>query len=75
MNLPGEVIFEFAHQGPAVRVTAFHVDSMTEIVMQAPAQLSQWQMEQAAMRKLAYVLNKRRASPLARSNAEHARIR
>lgn len=62
MNIPGEILFEFAPQGVATRVTAFHVDSMTEVVLQAPSQLSQWQMEQAALRKLAYVINKRRAA-------------
>lgn len=62
MSVRGEVLFEFAPQGSAVRVTAFHVDTLTEIVLQAPSQLSHYHMEKLALRKLAYVLSRRPVS-------------
>jgi hypothetical protein len=61
MTVHGEVLFEFAPRGGSMRVTAFHVDTLTEIVLQAPSRMSHYHMEKLALRKLNYVLNRRRA--------------
>jgi hypothetical protein len=59
---PGEVIFEYVHVGNSVRVTAVDAVTGTEIVLQAPANLSAGDMQRLALRKLDYVLKKREKS-------------
>jgi len=59
MSLPalGEVLFEFRRVGGAVRVTAIHADTGTEIVLMGAASAGEHALKMAAMRKLAYVLS------------------
>ncbi len=55
----GEVLFEFRHVGNAVKVTAIHVDSNTEICLVGAPAASEYALKQAALRKLIYVLGQR----------------
>ncbi len=55
-----EVLFEFKRIGNAVKVTAIDVATGTEVSLQAPASLSQKSLQQNAMAKLKYVLNKKK---------------
>ena len=57
-----EVILQLSRIGNALRVTAIHADTGTEIVFQAPATTSQNQIKQLAHSKLKYVLEKKRQS-------------
>jgi hypothetical protein len=55
----GEVLFEFHRVGNAVKVTALHVDTDTEISLAGPSSAGEYELKMAAIRKLIYVLNKR----------------
>jgi len=54
----GEVIFEMFRMGGSVKVSAIHVDSMTEVSVVCPATSTERQMKALALQKLHYVLNK-----------------
>jgi hypothetical protein len=60
-TIQGEVLFEFHPMGRLVRVCAVHVDTDTEVVLMGPASVGQGMLQQAALRKLAYVLRRARA--------------
>ncbi|MFI4976294.1 MAG: DUF6898 family protein [Caulobacterales bacterium] len=55
---PGEILFEFRRIGQAVKVSALHVDTDTEICLVAAAATGEHGLKAAAIRKLAYVLSK-----------------
>jgi hypothetical protein len=55
----GEVLFEFQRVGNAVKVSAIHVDTDTEISLIGPPAAGEYGLKMAALRKLMYVLNKR----------------
>lgn len=47
-----EVLFEFRHAGPQVRVAAIDVESGVEVVAIAPASATEMQMKSLALAKL-----------------------
>ena len=53
-----DIIFEFHRIGPAVKVTAVDVSTMTEVSMQGPASTPESVLKQEVVKKLAYVLRK-----------------
>jgi hypothetical protein len=53
-----EVIFEFIQFGNFVKVTAFDVETKTEVSTIAPSNITQEAQQQAALNKLHYVLEK-----------------
>jgi hypothetical protein len=55
----GEVLFEFQRVGNAVKVSAIHVDTNTEISLIGPPAAGEYGLKMSALRKLMYVLNKR----------------
>jgi hypothetical protein len=55
----GEVLFEFRQVGAAVKVSAIHAATGTEVVLAGPATAGEHGLKMAAIRKLIYVLNKR----------------
>jgi hypothetical protein len=55
-----EVILEFLPHGTAVRVSALHVPTLTEVVIQGPAAAGEIALTRAALDKLAWVLARRR---------------
>jgi hypothetical protein len=55
----GEVLFEFRQMGAALKVTAIHVDTGTEVVLLGAPNVGDHALKMAAIRKLVYVLNKR----------------
>jgi hypothetical protein len=57
---PADVYFEFVVQGSVVKVTAIDSSSGCEASVVAPAASPRVTLEQAALRKLEYVLNKKR---------------
>ncbi len=60
MALTGEVLFEFRQIGNAVKVTAFHCDSLTEISVVGPASAGEASLKLLALRRLEYVLAKKK---------------
>lgn len=54
-----EVLFEFQFFGSSTRVSAIHVATNTEIQVVCPSHYSQFSMEQAALRKLRFVLKRK----------------
>ena len=54
-----EVIFEFAQIGQIVKVTAMDTKSLTEISIQGPISTPQNILQQNALKRLQYVLNKK----------------
>ena len=54
----GEVLFEFRRVGAAVRVSAIHAETGTEVVLVGAASAGQHALKMAALRKLAYVLGR-----------------
>lgn len=60
---PHEVIFEYKQIGSIVRVTAIDPATGTEVTFQAPAATSRWDLQNTAMRKLRYVLQKQSGKP------------
>jgi hypothetical protein len=57
--LSGEILFELRQIGQVVKVSAIHVDSGTEVSLAGPVAAGEHGLKQAALRKLAYVLNQR----------------
>jgi hypothetical protein len=58
--MAGEIYLEFVVQGNAVRVTAIDKASGTEAVVMGPAGAARAALEAAALRKLRYVMQKKR---------------
>ncbi len=58
MAQQGETIFEFHRVGAYVRVTAMDTATLTEITISGPATATQAQLQNLALRKLAYVIKK-----------------
>lgn len=54
-----EVIIEFHPVGGSVRVSAFDVTSMTEIIIQGPVGTPEKLLERNALNRLAFVLRKK----------------
>ena len=54
-----EVLFEFVRHGNAVRVSALHVATNTEVTIMGPANAPQIALQNTALQKLRYVLAKR----------------
>jgi hypothetical protein len=54
----GEVLFEFRRVGGTVKVTAIHVETGTEVSLVGAANAGEYALKMAAIRKLAYVLNR-----------------
>lgn len=58
--LPGrEVIFEFQTFGSVVRVSAMDTATMTEVIIQGPANAGEATLKANALRRLVYVLRKK----------------
>jgi hypothetical protein len=57
-----EVLFEFVRLGNAVKVTAFHVPSLTEISIVGPRGAHQEHLKLLAVKRLQYVLAKNRGA-------------
>lgn len=53
-----DILLEFQRFGHVVKVTAVDARTGTEVCLQAPAGLSQIELERAAAAKLVYVLNR-----------------
>jgi hypothetical protein len=60
---PISVILEFVRLGPLIRVSAIEPESLTEVVLQGPAAAGEAALRRAVLRKLAYVLRRRRSAP------------
>ncbi|TAN72673.1 MAG: hypothetical protein EPN20_03630 [Magnetospirillum sp.] len=60
MALSGEVLFEFRRIGNAVKVMAFHTESLTEISVVGPATATEAHLKMMAIKRLEYVLAKRK---------------
>ncbi len=58
-GMAGDVIFEFRRIGNAVKVSAVHVASNTEISLMGAANASEAALKAAALQKLRYVLARR----------------
>ncbi|MDO8606119.1 MAG: hypothetical protein Q7R40_06255 [Phaeospirillum sp.] len=59
MAVSGEVLFEFRRIGNAVKVSAFHTDTLTEISVVGPAGATEAHLKMMALKRLEYVLAKR----------------
>jgi len=59
MAMTGEVLFEFHRIGALVKVSAFHVPTLTEVSVSVPATAGEALMRQQALRRLEYVLARR----------------
>lgn len=60
-DLPdGEVLFEFIRIGDAVKISAIHVATDTEVCLVGPRRAGDIVLKQAVLRKLAYVLRQGR---------------
>ncbi len=53
------IILEFTRVGAAIRVTAMDPATLTEVVVQGPVAGGEAALRRAALRKLAYVLERR----------------
>ncbi len=58
-----EILFEIMRSGPALRVTAIDVTSMTEVHIPMPVGASEGMCKQAGLQRLTYVLKKRGIIP------------
>ena len=58
---PGEVILEFVQIGALIRASAMEPKSLTEVVIFGPASAGEAVLRRAVLRKLDYVLARRRA--------------
>ncbi len=56
---PGEVLIEFRRIGNAVKVSAVHVASDTEVCLVGPAGAGENALKTAVLNKLAYVMGRR----------------
>ncbi|MBI1328038.1 MAG: hypothetical protein GC136_10410 [Alphaproteobacteria bacterium] len=54
-----EIYLEFIPMGSYVKVTAFDVQSLTEVSIQGPSTASEEVLRQNAMKRLEYVLRKK----------------
>jgi hypothetical protein len=59
--MEGEVLFEFRRIGNVVKVTAFHVSTLTEVSVAGAATASEAHLRLLVLKRLDYVL-KRKAS-------------
>jgi hypothetical protein len=57
----GAVIIEFVRLGALVRVSALDPESLVEVTLQGPAAAGEAALRQAVLRKLDYVLARRKA--------------
>ncbi|OAN50840.1 hypothetical protein A6A04_17225 [Paramagnetospirillum marisnigri] len=60
MALSGDVLFELRRLGNAVKITAFHCDSLTEVTVMGPVNTPEAHLKLLALRKLEYVLAKKK---------------
>jgi hypothetical protein len=60
-DLSGEVLFEFVAIGAAVKVSAIHVPTNTEVIIMGSSAMSQFTLKANALRKLRAVLQRQRA--------------
>ena len=58
---PAEVLFEFRRIGNMVKVTAFHVPTLTEVSVAGAANAGETALKLLGLRRLEYVLAKRAA--------------
>ena len=58
MSTGDDILIETRRIGTALRVTAMHAPSGTEVVFQAPATASRHEIDRLAAAKLRYVLNR-----------------
>jgi len=58
-NPDGEVLFEFVTVGTAVKVSAVHVPTNTEVVLMGSAAMSPFTLKANALRKLRAVMQRR----------------
>jgi hypothetical protein len=56
----GEVLFEFRRVGAYVQVRALDAETLVEVAVTCPASAGEQQMKMAALRKLEYMLAKRK---------------
>lgn len=56
----GEVLFEFIRVGNAVKVTAFHVPTLTEVSIVGARGASEAHLKLLGLKRLEYVLSKQR---------------
>ena len=56
-----EVLFEIIRKGNAMQVSAVHVATNTEVSVMGPAAASPMALQEAALRKLKYVLAKKKS--------------
>jgi predicted metal-dependent hydrolase len=54
-----EILMEITRIGNAVRVTAIHAATGTEVVFQAPANCGQAELQRLAANKLNYIMKKK----------------
>ncbi|NBO19340.1 MAG: hypothetical protein EBZ69_05250 [Alphaproteobacteria bacterium] len=54
-----EVIFEAKRTGNIIRLVAMDTQTLTEVVVQGPANVRMQDLEQLALKKLEYVLKKK----------------
>lgn len=57
--MEGEVLFEFRRIGNAVKVTAFHVPTLTEVSVAGVATASEAHLRLLALKRLEYVLKRK----------------
>lgn len=54
-----EIIFEFHSLGSVVKVSAMDVETLTEVIIQGPAQTNQDILKRNAAKRLEYVMKKK----------------
>ncbi len=54
-----EIIFEFHQMGNLIKVSAMDVKTLTEVIIQAPANASEQIMKHNAMKRMEFVLRKK----------------
>ena len=57
---PDDVIFEYIQIGNSTRVVAVDAVTGTEVTVQVPSNMSSFDMQSVALKKLIYVLEKQR---------------
>ncbi len=60
-DMSGEVLFEFLTIGMAVRVSAIHVPTNTEVTIMGSSAMSRFTLQANALRKLRAALQRQRA--------------
>lgn len=60
---PDAILFEFRQVGNAVKVTAVHPPSLTEVSIVGSASAGEAMLKRVALRKLEYVLARGRGGP------------